>query len=106
MDMGVQAPGGNDAALAGYDLGRCTDNHSYSILNKGISGVPNPDNATFLDSDVAFNDTLNGVKHERVGNHQIEGFRIGGERRLAHAVANDFASAKLDFAAVSAVFRN
>jgi hypothetical protein len=106
VDMGVQAAGGDDAALAGYDLGRRTDNHCYSILNKGISGVPDPRDTTFLDSDVAFNDALNGVKDKRVGNHQIEGFRVGGERRLTHAVANDFASAKFDFAAVSAVFRN
>ena len=68
--------------------------------------MPDPGDATVLDADVGFDDTLHGIKNKRVRNDQIQGFRVGGKRRLAHSVANDLSAAKFHLAAVSAVFRN
>ena len=106
MDVGVQSPGRDDAALARDDLRRGANDHADAILDKRISGMSDPDDATVLDADVAFDDALNGVKNERVRNDQIQGFRVGGKRRLTHSVANDLAAAKFHFAAISAILRD
>ena len=106
VNMGVQSSGGDDAALAGDDLRRGADDHVDAILDERISGVPDPDDPAVLDPDVAFDDALNSVENQRVGNDQIQGLRIGGKRRLAHPVANHLAAAEFHLAAVSAVFRD
>ena len=71
--MWVSNPaGGDDAALARDDLRRCPDDHADAILDQWISGISDPDDATVLDSNVALDDALNGVKNERVRDDQIQ----------------------------------
>ena len=106
MDVGIQSPSGDDAALARNNLRRGANDHADAILNQRISGMSDPGDATVLDADIGFDDTLDRIKNERVRNDQIQGFRIGGKRRLAHSVANDLSAAKFHLAAVAAILRD
>ena len=104
VNMGVQSSGGDDAAFAGDDFRRGADDHVDAILDERISRVPDSDDAAVLDADVSFDHALNSVENQRVGNDQVQGFRIGGKRRLAHPVANHLAAAEFHLATVSAIF--
>ncbi len=108
MNVGVDAAGGDDAAFARDDFGRRADDHAGrdALLNAGIAGVAEADDAPILDPDVRLDDALHGVEHERVGDDQVERLRIGCRRRLSHAIADHFAAAKFHFVATRARFRD
>ena len=67
----------------------------------GLPGVPDADDVPVLDADVGLDDPEPRIKDQRVGNDQIKALGVEGGRGLAHAVADDFAAAKLDLVAVS-----
>ena len=79
---------------------------SDAILQQRIARVADADDAAVLDADVRFDDALHGIEDQRVGDDEIEGLRIQGERRLRHAVADHLAAAELHLVAVAAVFRD
>ena len=115
MDVGVDAARGDNAALAGDRLGAGADDHriflfrlrigierTEAALDAGVAGVADADDAAVLHADIGFDDAEERVEDERVGDDEIERFGVGCGRRLAHAVANDLAAAKLDLVAVAA----
>ena len=46
MDMGIQSSGGDDATLTRNDLCRGANDHADAILDKRISGISEPDDAS------------------------------------------------------------
>ena len=71
-------------------------------MNTGVPGVADADDDAVLDADVGFHDAELRIEDERVGDDEVERLGVGGGAGLAHAVADDFASAEFDLVAVAA----
>ena len=104
VDVGIDAASGDDLAFAGDDFGGGADDHGDAVLEEGIAGVADGGDAAMFDADVGFDDALDGVEDEGVGDDEVEALGVEGEGGLGHAVADDFAAAEFDFIAVAAVF--
>ena len=85
MDVSIDPAGGDDASLACDDLGGGADGHGDAILNERVARMTDADDAPRLDADVRLDDSLCGVEDERVGDDEVERFRVLGQRRLGHA---------------------
>ena len=72
----------------------------------GLPCVTDARDAPVFDADVRFDDALDGIEDEGVGDDEVQRFRIGRGGRLAHAIADDLAAAELDFVAVARTFRD
>ncbi len=100
MDVGVEAAGGEDLALAGDHFGAGTDDDGDVRLNVGIAGLADGENIAVLDADVGLHDPPM-VDNERIGDHRVDGARPVGDLRLAHAVADHLAAAEFHLLAVN-----
>jgi len=108
VDVGVESAGGDDVTFAGNHFGGGSDDHVGvdAILNAGVPAVADADNVAVFYADIRFDYALFGVEDSGVGDYEVERVVVGGEGRLAHAVADDLAAAEFDFVAVAAVFGN
>src|SRR5580704_1690079 len=115
VDVRVDAAGGDDAAFTGDGFGAGADDHGIfflcgwirinrteAALDARVAGVANADDAAVLDADVGLDNAEDGIEDERVGDDEVERLSVGGDGRLAHAVADDLAAAEFDFIAVTA----
>ena len=59
------------------------------------------DDYPVLDADVRLDDAEEGIEQKRVGDDEIERFRVERGGRLSHAVTNDLAAAEFDFVAIA-----
>ncbi len=100
MDVGVEAAGGEDLALARDHLGAGADDDGDARLDVGIAGLADRMDEPVLDADVGLDDPP-VVEDQRVGDHGVD--RAAGSRdlRLAHAVADHLAAAELHLLAIS-----
>ena len=80
MDVGIDSPRRDDVSLSRNDFRRGTDYHGDAILEQGISGMADANDAPMLDADVRFDYSLHGIEDRGVGNYQIETFRIQSQR--------------------------
>ena len=104
MDVGVDAPGGDNFALPRDDF-RGWPDHQFRV-HAGhrirVARFAHLYNPPVFDADVAF-DNAPVVHNQRVGNHQIQRagrFAPGHPAALAHPVPDDFATTKGDLVAV------
>ena len=99
MDVGVDAAGGEDLALAGDDLRAGADDDGDVGLDVGVAGLADGGDAAVAQADVGLHDAP-VVDDQRVGDDGVDrAFGLGG-LRLAHAVADHLAAAELHFLAV------
>src|SRR5262249_36968513 len=102
MNVGIDAAGGQYLPLSSKYLRRGADFHpsGYAIHDAWIPCLADCRDPTVANGDISF--VYSGViENQGVGNYQI-GSACGprGLRRLAHAVAGDFAAAELHFVTV------
>ena len=97
MNMGINAAGGQNFALAGQNL-RSGANDQFgrdTLHQEGIAGLADAANPAVFHSNVGFYNAP-VVNHGRIGNHQVRrALGRGLDGRLPHAVANDLAAAEL-----------
>ena len=79
VDMGVDTAGGDDAAFTGDDFRGGSDDHGDAILNERIPGVADACDASVLDTDIGFDNSLNGIEDKRVGDDQVQALVVEGE---------------------------
>jgi hypothetical protein len=93
------AAGGQDAVLAGDDLGARADDDGDARLRVRVAGLADTRDATVPDADIGLVDA-GRVDDEGVGDDGIHGALRAGRLRLAHAVADHLAAAELHLLAV------
>ena len=71
MDVGVEAAGGDDLALAGDDLGAGADDDGHARLDVGIAGLADRGDAAVLDADVGLDDAP-VIEDQRVGDDGVD----------------------------------
>ncbi len=98
VDMGVDAAGGEDAALAGDGLGAGTDDDVHARLHVGVAGLADAGDAPVLDADVGLDDAP-VIEDQGVGDDRVHHLGAGA-LALAHAVADHLAAAELHLLAV------
>ena len=99
VDVGVDAAGGDDPALAGDRLGAGTDDDVDAGLGLGVAGLADGGDPAVLDADVGLDDAP-VVEDQRVGDHGVDRTGGAGLLPLPHAVADHLAAAELDLLAV------
>src|SRR5690606_2059537 len=99
VDVRVDAAGGEDASLAGDDLGARADDDVDARLNVRIAGLADGGNTPVLQADVGLHDAP-VVDDEGVGDDGVDGALGAARLRLAHAVADHLAAAELHLLAV------
>ena len=72
MNVGVEAAGGEDFALAGDDFGAGADDDGDARLNIGIAGLADGGNISVLDADIGFDDAP-VIENERIGDDGVDG---------------------------------
>jgi hypothetical protein len=101
VNVRIEATRGKDQALAGDDFGRDSDHHF--LRDPGhhvrIARLANARNQAAFDADVGLIDSR-VVEDQGVGDDTVERIRVTDARRLSHALANNFAAAKLAFVAI------
>ncbi len=104
VHVAVDAPGGQDHAVAGEDLGRGTDHQRGvdAVHRVGVARLADADDAPVAHADVGLHHTP-VVEDHRTGDHEI-GRALGARRRrLAHRLADHLAAAEHRFVAADAV---
>ena len=99
VDVGIEAAGGEDLALAGDHFGAGADHDGDTGLDVGIAGLADRGDAVALDADIGFDDAPM-IENQGVGDDGVDRALLVGYLRLAHAVANDLAAAELHLLAV------
>ncbi len=99
-------PACDNAALGGDDFGGSANRHGHTILDEWIPRVADANDASRFDADIRLDDSLPRIEDQRVRQDEVERFGIGGQGRLAHAVADDFTTAELHFIAIATAFGN
>ena len=104
VNVGVDAPGGQDLALAGDHLGR--DTHHHRVVNAGhhvgVAGFADADDAAVLDADISLEDA-GVIDDQGVGDQQVQRVGLRDSGGLAHALAEHLASAELALVPVDRV---
>ncbi len=102
MDVAIDAAGRHDQVFAGDHLGGGA-HHQLGVDSchgVRIARLADLDDAAIRDADIALDDAP-VVDDQRIGDDQIErAFGACRAGRLAHAIADDFASAERDFVAI------
>ena len=99
VDVGIEAAGGQDLALAGDRLGAGADDDVDAGLGVGIASLADAGDPAVLQADIGLYDPP-VVDDERVGDDGVDG-AVGATRlALAHAVADHLAAAELHLFAV------
>ena len=96
VNVGVDAPGGQQKPLARDGLGRDADDHALGHAGHdiGIAGLPNAGDAASLDADVRL-PNARPVDDQRIGDDAVECAIVGDACCLAHAVAQHLAAPEL-----------
>ena len=103
VNVRVDAPGGDDVALAGDDLGAGADDDVHTGLHVGVAGLADGGDAAALQADVGLDDAP-VVDDQRVGDDAVVRLVVAGAvdgLALAHAVADRLAAAELDLFAIT-----
>ena len=99
VDVGVDAAGGDDPALAGDHLGAGADHDVDAGLDVGVAGLADAADAAVADADIGLDDAP-VVEDHGVGDDGVDGALGAGRLALPHAVADHLAAAELDLLAV------
>ena len=100
MDVGVEAAGGEDLALARDHFGAGPDDDGDAGLDVRIAGLADGRDEPVLQADVGLDDPP-VVEDDGVGDDGVDGAARVGRLRLPHAVADHLAAAELHLLAVS-----
>ena len=100
MDVGIEAAGGEDLALAREHLGAGADDDGDARLNVGIAGLADRRDAIAFQADVGFDDAP-VVEDQRVGDDGVDRTLFVGDLALAHAVADHLAAAEFHLLTVA-----
>src|SRR5262249_33068537 len=100
MDVGVEAAGGEDLALARDRLCAWADDDGDTGLDVGIAGFADRGDAVALQADVSLDDAP-VVEDEHVGDDGIHRTLLVGDLALTHTVADHLAAAELPLLAVA-----
>ena len=99
MDVGVEAAGREDLALAGDDLRARADRDRHPRLDGRVARLADRRDAPILQRDVSLHDPPM-IEDQRVGDHRVGG-TLGARRLpLPHAVTDHLATAELHLLAV------
>ena len=101
VNVGIDATGGDDAALARHHIGAGADDNIHVGLHVRVTGLADGGDAPGLDADVRLDDAP-VIDDQGIGDDQIHDFGRG-MLRLAHAIADDLAAAEFHFVAVDGV---
>ena len=93
MDVRVDGARGDDASLAGDDIGRRPDDHVDAVADVGVARMADPDDATVSDADIGADDAP-PVQDDRVRDDGVEGAVRSRRRRLRHGLADRLAAAE------------
>ena len=99
MDVGVEAAGGENLALAGDHFGARPDDDRNAGLDIGIAGLADRRDQAVLQPDIGFDDAPM-VEDDGVGDHGVDRAAPTRDLRLAHAVADHLAAAELHLFAI------
>ena len=102
MNVRVQPPSRYDQPLTGDDLRGDADDHALGHSGHHIRVArfaDARDQAVFYAQVGLVNAGV--IHHQRVGDHAIQRIRVPHARRLPHAFADDFATAKFAFVAIA-----
>ena len=100
VDVGVEAAGGEDLALARDHLGAGADHDGDVGLDVGIAGLADGGDAVALEADVGLDDAP-VIEDQRVGDDGVDRALLVGDLALAHAVADHLAAAEFHLLAVA-----
>ena len=100
VHVAVDGAGGEDAAVAGDDLGgRADDQPRVDAVHRvGVAGLAEGDDAAVPDADVGLDDAP-VVEHHGAGDDQVERTLGAGGDALPHRLADDLAAAEDDLVA-------
>src|SRR5271165_708487 len=99
MDVGIDAAGGDDTALAGNRFGPRPDHDVNPGLNIGVARLADTADAAVADADIGLNDPP-VIQNHGIGDDGVDGTVGAGRLPLPHAVANDLAAAEFDLLAI------
>lgn len=101
MNMGIQATGRDDLALAGNDVCAAANHHvgSHAVHDIWVARLANRRNHAVLDSNIRLVDA-GPVDNERVGDDHVQCLRVGPPRGLAHTLTQRLTATKLALVAV------
>src|SRR5580704_2934218 len=99
VDVRVDAPGGDDAALAGDRFGPRPDHDIDAGLDIRVAGFADAADAAVADADIGFDDAPI-VEDHGIGDDGVDGAVGTGRLALPHAVADDLAAAEFDLLAI------
>ena len=99
MDVGVEAAGGEDLALAGDHFGAGADDDRHAGLDVGIAGLADRMDEPVPDADVGLDDPPM-VEDDGVGDDGVDRAARARHLALAHAVADHLAAAELHLFAI------
>ncbi len=99
MDVGVEAAGGEDLALAGDHFGARPDDDGHARLDVRVARLADRMDEPVLDPDVGLHDPP-VVEDDGVGDDGVDRASRARGLRLAHAVADHLAAAELHLLAV------
>ena len=95
VNMAVKPASRQDTPLARDDLGACADGDGDIGLRVGISRLADGGDAPILQANIRFiNPRV--IHHQGVGDDRVHHPFSAGQLRLAHAIADHLAAAKLD----------
>lgn len=98
MNVGVNAASGEDFAFTGDNFGAGADDNGDVRLGVGVAGFADGGDSAVLQADVGFDDAP-PIEYQGVGDDGVH-HGVISPLALAHAIADDFASAKFYFVAV------
>ena len=95
VDVGVEAAGREDLALAGDHVGARADDQRGvdAVGDVGVAAAPDPDDPAGPDADVGADDAP-VVEDDDVGDHRVERALGRGGERLVHRLADRLAAAE------------
>ena len=102
VDVGINAPSGEDVTLSSNGFGARSDGDRHLITDVGIACFANGANAPIFEANIGFDDAP-PIKDQGIGDHRIDGTIGAAGLALAHAVTDDFAAAELHLIAIDRV---
>ncbi len=101
VDVGVDAPSGEDLAFSGDHLSTRANDQVHTRLNVGVAGFADGRDAPGLDADIGLHDAPM-VEDQGIGDDGVHRL-FAAELALSHAIANHLAAAEFDLFAVVGV---
>ena len=95
VNMAVKPASRQDTPLARDDLGACADGDGDIGLRVGISRLADGGDAPILQADIGLVNAC-VIDHQSIGDDRVHHAFSAGQLRLAHAIADHLAAAKLD----------